>query len=130
LNSERKFKLKRIDGHFGIVKLGPARPVPAWAMEPSFCSVTRTETELTIVCPEKAIPADVEYEGSWQCIRVEGAFDFQTVGVIAPLSGVLARNGISIYVISSYVTDYILIRRQYIEKAVRALEREGHVFLS
>jgi hypothetical protein len=129
MTSQKKFKLKLIDDDFGIVKMDPDRPVPAWAMESPFYSVTHTESELTIVCPEKGIPAHIEYDGSWKCIRVEGVFDFEAIGVIASLSGALSQSGISIYVVTSYITDYFLIKRKHIEKAIWALEQQGHVFV-
>jgi hypothetical protein len=129
MTSQKKFKLKLLDDDFGIVKMDPDRPVPAWAMECPFYSVTRTESELTIVCPEKGIPAHIEYDGSWKCIQVEGVFDFEAIGVIASLSGALSQSGISIFVISSYITDYILIKHKNAERAIRVLKDLGNVFI-
>jgi len=129
MTSEKKFRLKLLGRDFGIVKLEPERPVPDWAMMNGLWSVTRTESELTIVCPETAIPADVAYDGTWQCMRVEGTFDFETTGVIASLSVPLSQSGISIYVFSSYVTDYFLIKKKNIQHAIRVLEQQGHAFV-
>src|SRR5690606_32365297 len=91
-----------------------------------FVSVTRTATELSIVCDQKYIPASVPCEGNWRYLFIEGSLDFSLVGILASLSGALARKGISIFVISTYDTDYILVKAQALDKAVETLREEGH----
>ncbi|HHY60727.1 MAG TPA: ACT domain-containing protein [Clostridia bacterium] len=109
----------------GICRLDGQAAVPDW-VQGSFVSVTRTAGELSIVCPQEYIPASVPCEGDWRYLVIEGSLDFSLVGVLASISGALARKGISVFVISTYDTDYILVKEPALAKAVEALVEEGH----
>jgi hypothetical protein len=124
-------QLKILDAAFSIVKLLPSEPVPAWAMGGGLISITRTAEELSIVCPSDCLPVDAEFKGAehgWACIKVEGVLDFSLTGILASLANPLADNGISIFAISTFNTDYLLVRNRDIEKAKAVLERAGHTF--
>jgi hypothetical protein len=120
-------QLSVLQQSLGICLLPATAPIPDWALGGSFCSITRTETELTIVCREDAIPSDSECVRNWRCLRVDGRFDLDETGVIASLSEPLAEAGISIYVVSSYDTDYLLVQGEMLKRAVSVLCDRGHV---
>jgi hypothetical protein len=92
-----------------------------------FLSITRTREELSIVCESSQVPAEIPAERGWRCMQVGGPLDFSLVGVLASLAEPLARAGIPIFAISTFDTDYILVRSTQIEAAIAALELAGHV---
>jgi len=94
--------------------------------QPSFWSATRTEEELTIVLPEEAAPAGWQAERGWRCFKVLGPLDFSLTGILASLASSLAEAGVPIFAISTYDTDYILVKKENLEKAKRALVANGH----
>jgi enamine deaminase RidA (YjgF/YER057c/UK114 family) len=107
-----------------ICRLRPAERIPSWALElhESFSSITRTQAELSIVCPEAAVPPDVQVEPGWRALVVPGPIAFEQTGVLASIAGPLAAAGISIFAVSTYDTDYVLVRAEDVERALDALE--------
>ena len=105
-----------------ICRLAPTERVPSWALElhESFSSITRTREELSIVCPEEAVPPDVEAETGWRALVVPGPLPFEQTGVLAGIAAPLAAAGISIFAISTYDTDYVLVRE--LERALDVLQ--------
>ena len=108
-----------------ICQLDADSPIPDWAIG-EFVSITRTADELSIVCRQDQVPNGVQCERSWRCFRIAGRLDFTLVGVIASLTGALAEAGISVFVVSSFNTDFVLVRQQDVAKAVGVLEEDGH----
>lgn len=92
----------------------------------AWCSITRTNEELSIVLPQEIDPGPGKHEPGWSCLRVAGTLDFTQIGVIAGLSRVLADAGISIFAVSTYDTDYIFVKSADIDCAIRALLNVGH----
>ena len=115
-----------LDGLYAICRLDPSAGLPVWAGAGRFQCSTRTPDELSIVCEASLVPPGVRHEGGWSLLKVEGSFDFSAVGVVASLAGPLARNGISIFVISTFDTDYLLIKRDRLDASARALAAAGH----
>jgi hypothetical protein len=109
-----------------ICRLDPADPVPAWATESSFVSITQTPEELSIVCAQVVVPDMVHCVGDWRCLRVAGQLDFSLVGVLASVVTPLAAAGISVFAISTFDTDYLLVRAGQLEEALAVLEAHGH----
>lgn len=91
-------------------------------------SVTRTNHEVSIVCEEMRVPPDVRAVGAWRVVEVEGPLDFTLVGVLTSLAHPLADAGVSIFAISTFDTDYLLVREAQLAAARRALTDAGHVF--
>lgn len=89
--------------------------------------MTRTEDELSIVSSSADVPAGVTAETGWRCLRVEGPLSFELTGIVAGLSAPLARAEIPIFVVSTYDTDYMLVKAVDLERACEALKGEGHV---
>lgn len=119
-------KLLVLDDELGIARLDGSDPTPAWAAQGSLCSVTRTAEELSIVCAAAAIPAGVQAERGWRCLRVAGRLDFSLTGVLASIAGPLAAANVSIFAVSTYDTDYVLLRGESLAAAMEALRAAGH----
>ena len=118
--------LEVLPGSFGVTTLAPGLPTPAWATRGAFTSVTRTTEELSIVGPEEYVPPEAECERGWRCLRVVGPLDFSMVGILAALLVPLARSGVAVFVVSTFATDYLLVKADQLEPGVRALEGTGH----
>jgi hypothetical protein len=109
-----------------VCRLGPDGPPPAWAAQSPWVSITRTAEELSIVCAESAVPDEVQCVRGWRCLRVAGKLDFALVGVLASLVAPLAEAGISVFVISTYDTDYLMVRGPDLGGALGVLADRGH----
>ena len=119
------FPLELLSDTFAVCRLDSDAPIPNWARG-EFVSITRTPEELSIVCHQEHVPGGVRCEAGWRCLRIVGKIDFSLVGVIATLSTALADAGISVFVISTFDTDYILVRQLDVDRTVEALEETGH----
>lgn len=109
-----------------VCRLEADEPLPAWAQNGSFFSITRTAEELSVVCEEGLNPPDVLCENGWRALMLEGPFDFDQIGILKSVLDSLAAARISIFAISTFETDYILVRAAELEKAVSALRLAGH----
>jgi hypothetical protein len=112
---------------YAVCRLDPASKVPDWAYTGPFSSVTRTSDEISVVCLQDSIPAGVTVEKDWRCMAVSGPLGFNLVGVLSSLLDPLAEAEISIFVISTYDTDYLMVKERNLEQAVHTLSRAGHL---
>ena len=124
-----KYRLAVHPSSFAICRLAPDRPLPDWALESRWFAITRTASELSVVCPESVVPVAVTAELGWRWLSVEGCLEISLVGVIAGLTETLARAGISVLVLSSFDTDHLLIRSDDLPAATRALLAAGYGIL-
>jgi hypothetical protein len=120
--------LVALEGAFVICRLAADAPLPDWAASGSFVSITRTAEELSVVCREGAVPEAVRCERGWRCLRVAGTLDFSLTGVLASLLGPLADAGVSVFGLSTFDTDYLLVKEKDLPRATEALRRAGHSF--
>src|SRR5262249_14171428 len=107
-----------------ICRLRPSERIPSWALEEheALSSITRTAEELSIVCAEEAVPPDdVQAEPGWRALKVPGPIPFETTGVLASIASPLAAAGISIFAVSTFDTDYVLVREGDVERALAVL---------
>jgi len=100
--------------------------VPNWAWSGELTSITSTDDELSVVCAADPVPDDVQHAAGWRAFKVRGPLDFGLVGILAGLSSTLAESGVSIFAISTYDTDYILVQGEQLEAAVEALDGAGY----
>ena len=115
---------------FTICKFPVDTPVPAWANGGAFVSVTRTDVELSIVAETDRVPADLSSAIlNWRVMKVHGPFDLSVVGVLASLVAPLAQKGISIFTVSTFDTDYLLVQSNDLKAAAAALRNAGHSIL-
>lgn len=105
-----------------VVRLDTSSNIPLWAMEEkNFFSITKTQDELSIVCSENKVPQDVKVERGWRCLKVEGPLDFGLTGILSSLAQSLAEAKISIFAISTFDTDYIMVKKENLQRAVAVL---------
>jgi hypothetical protein len=119
-------KLIVLPEEFAVARLEPSDAIPAWAMQAALFSATRTPDELSMVCAASHLPLQVPAERGWRCLRVAGTIDFAVTGVLASIAGPLAAAGVSIFAISTYDTDYVLVREHALSAAIVALTAAGH----
>src|SRR6202022_190900 len=122
----RQFKLFFLPGTFAICKFAAGTNFPVDYLHSSFFSITKTDSELSLVCQESAVPTDVIAERGRLVLRVEGPLDFSLTGVLASLAAPLAAASVSIFALSTYDTDYLLIAENDCARAIAALEQAGH----
>jgi hypothetical protein len=116
---------------YAVVRLPPDASVPAWALAArGFSSLTRTGEELSVVCPEADAPRDTRMERGWAALKLHGPFPFTQVGVLASVAAPLAQAGISIFAVSTFDTDYILVPAARLQPALAALRSAGHTQLA
>lgn len=109
-----------------IGRLPADSPCPDWAVSSRFCAIARTAEELSVVCCEEDAPQDLHCDRGWRALKIEGPLDLHDVGIVLSLAAPLAEAGVSIFVVSTYETDYTLVRESQLERAVAALEEQGH----
>lgn len=119
-------RLTVLPGRLAVCRLRPEDAIPEWANAAGFSSVTRTRDELSVVCADAAVPEDVRGERGWRALVVAGPLDFGLIGVIASLADPLARAGVPIFAISTFDTDYLLVKEARLAEAVAALTAAGH----
>ncbi len=118
---ENKLTSSILPEKLGICHLAANSPIPLWATEASFSSITKTSGELSIICAQEKIPAGVLFEKDWRDFKVEGPLGFVSTGIVSSLSKPLADAGISILYISTYETDHVLVEEKNLEKAKEIL---------
>jgi uncharacterized protein len=114
---------------YAVCRLRPEDSIPTDLFHGRLCSVTRTENELSIVLLEEDVQAGWQAERGWRCLKVLGPLDFSLTGILSGISGALAEECISIFALSTYDTDYILIPHSSLEKAVSVLSDRGYNIL-
>jgi hypothetical protein len=112
---------------YAICRFEPGASVPAWASGERFLTVTRTASELSIVCEEKMVPEGLHAERNRRLMQIEGTLAFTLTGVLASIAAPLANAGISIFAVSTYDTDYLLVSEEDLQEATQVLEAAGHV---
>ena len=124
-----KLVLSILPETLAICRLDKESPIPDWALEASFFSITRTGEELSIVCTQLNIPEGVKHEDGYRCFKVQDTLDFSLTGVIASLATPLAFEGISVFTLSTYDTDYLLVKERSLAKASSILSQNGHLVI-
>jgi NAD+ diphosphatase len=111
-----------IDGRYALARLPADAPPPAWLPEANgLVALTRTAGELSIVCPQEAVPAGVTVERGYAALRVAGPLDHSLVGALATLTSALAEAGVPVFALSTYDTDYLLVPEGDLDRALAAL---------
>lgn len=118
--------MKLLKERYGVCRLDKTELIPEWAKDSDFFSITKTSDELSIVCTQENIPKDIKCERDWRILKVQGPLDFSLIGILSSISTILSKNEISIFAISTYDTDYILVRNKDIDNAINALIKENY----
>lgn len=111
----------------GICRLPSGEPIPSWLNMHHFISITKTDDELSIVCTLESIPNNVKVEKTWRALKVQGPLDFSITGLLASILNPLVAATISIFAISTFDTDYILIKEENLEKAIVVLQAHNFI---
>lgn len=123
--ADRRLELDLLPSSFAVCRLPAGSPAPGWAAG-ELCSVTRTATELSVVCAESLVPDGVRRQGGWRALAVRGPLAFEQTGVLAALASPLAEAGVPIFVLSTFDTDYLLVPGERLETAIEVLGAAGH----
>ena len=120
--------LSVISETFTIHKLSPDLSIPEEILKSNYYSVTKTDNELSVVCSELIEVKSLQSSKGWKCIKVKGPLDFNLTGILAGISDILSQGNISIFAISTFDTDYILVRTHDLSSATTKLRQSGYKF--
>ena len=120
-------EIKVLDYDFSVCKVEDYSLVDLSA---EFCFMGKTDEEKSLICLTDKVPDNIiEREDGWKAFRIQGVLDFSLIGILSKISGLLAENGIGIFAISTFNTDYILIKRENFQKAVSVLDNNGYIIM-
>ena len=120
-------ELKRIEHKLTVCKVSDTSSIN---MAADFYFIGKTDEELSLVCKTEDTPQNtVARDDGWRGFRIQGVLDFSLIGILSELSGILAKNKIGIFAVSTYNTDYILVKKENFNKALEALESAGYKFV-
>lgn len=123
-----KLNLCVLEELFTIHRLSSNDEIPNQVFEGQFYSVSKTDEALSIVCSSSVLLDSERSETGWACIKVLGPLDFSLTGILADISAVLAKTEISIFAISTFDTDYILVKSEHLQAAKTALQKAAYTF--
>ncbi|MFM8320199.1 MAG: ACT domain-containing protein [Chloroflexota bacterium] len=124
------FPLIILPDRLAVCRLAADAPFPDWARPGDLLALVQTRDELCVVCAERYAPPEVRAERGYVALMVQGPLDFSLTGVLASIAAPLAKAGVSIFAISTYDTDYVLVREDALERAVNALTGAGFLVLN
>ena len=125
MNSEVALTLRVLSDRFAICRLPAGAALPEWALGGAIRSITWTDDETSLICIENVVPEDVPANRGWRALKVVGPLDFSLTGVLSGLAQPLAEAQISIFALSTYDTDYVLVQESALASAVRVLSNAG-----
>ena len=124
--SSRLLKLILLKGEFAVCQLDADSGPPDWVFNRDFYSITRTSDEISFICRQDQLPGSQPCEPGWRILEIKGPFNFNEIGVLSSLLEPLASAGISILAISTYNTDYLLVKKHHLDQAILVLQTNGH----
>ena len=124
--SEKSLKLEQFPETLAVVRLAPGAEIPAWAESSSLFSITATARETSLVCARRSVPKKAQQAGPFTAFAVEGPLDFSLTGILATLLQPLADAEISVFTISTFDTDWILVPFERADAATEEWRRRGH----
>ena len=117
-------ELKRLDQKLSVCKVASVEDID---LSPDILFIGKTDEEISVVCPTGSVPSDtVARDDGWKGFRIQGVLDFSLIGILSKISGILADNGIGIFAVSTYNTDYILVKDENFGKALSVLKNAGY----
>jgi hypothetical protein len=119
-------RLREIAGSYAVSKLSGMALTPGWADGPGFSAILRADDELTIVCLEARVPAEIETERGWGCLRTIGPVAFQTSGIVLSLIEPLSNAGIGVFVLCTFNGEHLLFSEKDKHRAYTLLKSAGH----
>ena len=120
-------ELKKLDYNLTICKLNSAAEID---LSKDFCFIAKTDEEISLVCKTEDTPSQtLKREDGWKAFRIQGKLDFSLIGVLSEISGILAEKEIGIFAVSTFNTDYILVKQENFQKALHALSEAGYTIV-
>jgi hypothetical protein len=110
---------------FAVCRLDKDAAIPDWVFQGNLFSVTQTKDELSLVCPQINVPRGIICNQGWSCLKVKGPLDLSSTGIISSIAGTLERENISLFSISTYDTDYVMVKEKDLERAIFAFTEAG-----
>ncbi len=124
---EQVMELKVINQEFSVCKLQNLSKVE---YGDTFCFVGKTDEEISLVCSTDKVPDNAtERDDGWKAFRIQGVLDFSLIGILSKISSILAENQIGIFAVSTYNTDYILMKKENFERALQVLSDQGYTIV-
>jgi uncharacterized protein len=114
------------EDRLAVCRLPTRAVVPPWSEGPGLFALVRDADALSVVCAEDRVPVDVRREGGWRALRLEGPFAFTETGILAAALAPLAEAEVGIFALSTFDTDYVLVKEAQLARAVRVLREAGH----
>lgn len=114
-------------GEYAICQLEADEPLPPWLPTAPFWTVTRAGDELSVICSAEAVPHYSSHESGWRLLRLAGPFPFDLTGILASVLSPLAAADVGILAVSTFNTDYVLVKHTRLAAAITALRQAGHV---
>lgn len=121
--------LLELSGDYAISRLAADMPIPNWADGEGFVSISRTQDELSIVCLANRVPGDIRADGPWVCFKLQGPFPFDATGIALSVIEPLSKDSVGIFLVSTFDTDYLLVKRDNADRARALLADAGHRIL-
>lgn len=118
--------LELLKENYCVCRLEAQDAIPEWCEQGDFYSMTKTKDELSIVCSQQYVPENIQAERNWRIFKILGPLDFSLIGILSKISLLMAECKISIFALSTYDTDYILVKDDKVDEAVRALVDAGY----
>lgn len=125
MNTAPPLALRVLPGAFAVCRLPPGSALPAWFSTEGFASASWNVDELSLTCAQERVPEQVQCERDWRCLMLQGPFAFELTGVLLRVLRPLAAAGIGIFAVSTFDTDYVLVKHSALEAALRALADSG-----
>jgi uncharacterized protein len=123
----KSLTLEVVTGNYAIHRLASDSSIPDWALNATgFLSITRTSDELSIVCQTLELEG-VRQDSGWACLKLIGPFAFDLTGILSSVLNPLRDAEIGIFAISTFDTDYVLVKLEHLERAVLTLKNAGHI---
>jgi len=119
-------RLSVLPGNFAVCRLPIDSELQMWFLGDPFFALLRSDTELTVVCQEEKVPAEVQHESGWRRLKLEGAFALTETGILQSVLRPLAESGVGIFALSTFDTDYVLVKQEVLPSVVAALSGAGH----
>lgn len=117
-------ELKTLPFGFTVCKLISVGDLPS---DIDFCFTAKTDEEISLVCKTEDVPEEtLERDDGWKGFRITGVLDFSLIGILSKISSILAENKIGIFAVSTYNTDYIFVKEENFDRAIKALKDSGY----
>lgn len=121
--------LLELAGDYAISRLDPVAAIPTWADGKGFVSISRTQDELSVVCLADRVPGDIRADGPWVCFKLQGPFPFDATGIALSVIEPLSKANVGIFLVSTFDTDYLLVKGENAERTRALLTEAGHRIL-